>query len=178
MMIRCKRFNLYFCAGLMMLTGCQSAESQRQHAISTLRIHLEAPREASDSSQQISISRNHPLPLRVLKDPILDESYVSKAEVVDEPGGFRLRIQFDRRGSLLLEQRSAQNQGKHLAIYSEFAGPDGKTQQMRWLAAPRLQQRIADGTLLFTPDASREESEQIALGLTNLARKREQPLNW
>ena len=41
----------------------------------------------------------------------------------------------------------------------------------RWLAAPRINKRIADGVLVFTPDATREEAEQIALGLNNLAQK-------
>jgi hypothetical protein len=41
----------------------------------------------------------------------------------------------------------------------------------RWLAAPVISHRIGDGVLVFTPDATREEAEEIALGLNNVAKK-------
>ena len=40
----------------------------------------------------------------------------------------------------------------------------------RWLAAPSINRLVANGTLTFTPDASREEAEQLVKGL-NLAAK-------
>ena len=41
----------------------------------------------------------------------------------------------------------------------------------RWLAAPVISHRISDGVLVFTPDATREEAEEIALGLNNVSKK-------
>ena len=49
--------------------------------------------------------------------------------------------------------------------------------ELRWLAAPILQQRIRDGLLVFTPDATREEAERIVRGLKNVA-KTVQKHNW
>ena len=41
----------------------------------------------------------------------------------------------------------------------------------RWLAAPLVQTHITDGLLVFTPDATREEADQIAAGLNTVAKK-------
>ena len=41
----------------------------------------------------------------------------------------------------------------------------------RWLAAPLIRQRISDGTLSFSPDASREEMERLVFGLNEALRK-------
>ena len=55
-----------------------------------------------------------------------------------------------------------------IAIFSQF-GEEMK--DYRWLAAPVINRRISDGVLVFTPDATREEAEEIALGLNNVAKK-------
>jgi len=39
------------------------------------------------------------------------------------------------------------------------------------LAAPLIQRRISDGVLSFTPDATRADTDEIALGLNNEAVK-------
>jgi len=41
----------------------------------------------------------------------------------------------------------------------------------RWLAAPLINRRMADGMITFTPDASREETEKFVEGLNNSAKK-------
>ncbi len=180
MMIRAIRFNLYLFAGVSLFLGCESSpEAKHQQEVSTLRLHLEAPREQDDRSLEIKISRGHPIPIRVLNDSFLDEAYVSKAEVVDDgAGGYQLQIQFNRHGSWMLEQHSAGNQGKHLAVFSEFRQPSSEVHESRWLAAPKITRRITDGKLTFTPDATREEAEQIVHGLMNVARKHDEPSKW
>jgi hypothetical protein len=40
---------------------------------------------------------------------------------------------------------------------------------MRWVAAPTMTERIADGRLVFAPDATREEAERIVHGLNRVA---------
>ena len=39
------------------------------------------------------------------------------------------------------------------------------------MAAPRIARRISNGVISFTPDATRDEAEQIAIGLNNVAIK-------
>ena len=53
---------------------------------------------------------------------------------------------------------------RRIAIFSQF-GP------ARWLGAPIYQQKISNGVVFFTPDASRSEAERIVRGLNNVARK-------
>jgi hypothetical protein len=65
--------------------------------------------------------------------------------------------------------------GRRLVIFSEFGK---KLSQNRWLAAPLIQRRIENGLLVFTPDATRAEAEEIAAGLNRVAEKlghRERP---
>jgi hypothetical protein len=81
-------------------------------------------------------------------------------------------LKLDKRGTWLLEQATGMNPGKHLVIFSQFGeAPDYKLNTGRWLAAPKIERRIADGTISFTPDATREESDAIVKGLNNVARK-------
>ena len=78
-------------------------------------------------------------------------------------------VQFDRRGTWLLEQYTTANRGRRIAIMSQFG-------QVRWLAAPKISKPITDGTLVFTPDATREEADRIVRGLTNVAKKMQSQL--
>ena len=178
MMIRPTRSNLYLLLALALAAGCQTPESKQKQEITTLRIHAEAGRELADRTQVVNVSRSRSVPITIQKASILDESYVTKAEVVEEQGVFALRIHFNKEGSWLLEQHSAASYGKRLAIYSEFFRPGGEAHEARWLAAPRITKRLSEGTLTFTPDATREEADQIVLGLVNVARQNEGSSIW
>jgi len=173
-----KRFNTILllapalAAVLTLLWGCQSSKTNPKKVLCTLRIHLEAGLEAPDRNEQVQISRESPVSVNVQKSPILTEASVKEAKVVEVVGGFALSVRFDTPGGWLLEQYSSANLGKHFAIFSQFPLPsNAKLTEGRWLAAPRISKRISDGVLVFTPDATREETEQIALGLNNLAKE-------
>jgi preprotein translocase subunit SecD len=113
--------------------------------------------------------------LFVEREAFLTEAFVSEAKVISVMDGFSLTLQFDRRGSLLLEQYSAGNRGRHFAVRVRF----GKNlDQTRWLAAPIIASRISNGVLTFTPDATREEADQIVLGLNNIAKKVRDKSSW
>ena len=90
-------------------------------------------------------------------------------------GGFALRIQFDHAGTALFEQCTAANLGRRIAVFSQFGE---KLKDIRWLAAPMITHRITDGVFIFTPDATREECEEIALGLNNVAKKVQTWTEW
>jgi len=178
MIITGKRFNPNlllvpaFAAMLALHCSCQSPKTNRKKIFSTLRVHLEAGQEAPERNQQVLISRANPVSVNVQKSPFLTEASVKEAKLVEVVGGFALSVKFDVQGGWLLEQFSTANLGKHFAIFSQFPIPSNeKMAEGRWLAAPRINKRIADGVLVFTPDATREEAEQIALGLNNLAQK-------
>ena len=163
---------LGICCSLLLLCSCQSPESKRKHSLSTLQIRVEADHSAPDRTELINIFRSHPITMRVEKAAFLTEGFVTRAEVINETGGFAIRLQFNTQGSWLLEQYSTASMGKHFAIFSQFiVYPEGKLNTGRWLAAPKITHRIKDGSLTFTPDATREEADQIVLGLNNIARQ-------
>ena len=102
----------------------------------------------------------------------LTEEQVKSAKVVDTIGGFVVQIQFDRQGSMLLEQYTGGNVGKHITLFAAFGEKANKpAPHTRWLAAPLITRRISDGLLTFTPDATREEAELLVAGLENMAKK-------
>ena len=169
MVINLRRFNTYLLAAafLVTLAGCGTTSSKAKKQIATVRVHIEAGRDTGERSQPVLISRAAQIKLNIDIKPFLTELYVVKASVADAMGGFTLSIQFDSSGSHLLEQFTATNPGKHLAIYTEWG--EKENGRVRWLAAPLINRRIPDGILTFTPDATRAEAEEIALGLNNTA---------
>jgi preprotein translocase subunit SecD len=176
MMISRFGFNTYLAVGLaaalLAVSGCRTAESKRKKALATFRVHLESNPRPNSLTEQITVGREHPEVFTIEKDPFLTESHVKSAKVIDAYGGFALSVAFDRQGAWLLEQYTAANRGRHLAIFSQFpTPPDEKLNEGRWLAAPYISEIITNGVLTFTPDATREEADQIVLGLTHVATK-------
>ncbi len=164
-------FNIYLALALAVVAaaGCRtSGDPKPKKLLSTLRLHLEVSRDISDANQAVPIYREKPIMVKVEKAPFLTEAEVASARVVDALGGLELQVQFDRRGSLILEEYTTANRGRRVAVFSQFGE---KIEAHRWLAAPFISRRITDGAFTFTPDASREEAEQIAAGLNNVARK-------
>lgn len=169
MMIRVLRFNIYLLLALTIgiATGCKSSKPKDPNKYTkkdeaSLRLYLEVNPDGSESNGPISVGRQSPFELNVQKIPFVTEFQIEKAAVVDVLGGFSISIQYDKQGSMLLEQYTTGSKGKHMAISAEFG-------QLRWIAAPVITQRIGDGLLVFTPDTSREEAERIVSGLNRVA---------
>jgi hypothetical protein len=158
--------------------GCQTTESKRRHEIATFQVHLEVTHEPTDRVEEVPVYRSHPVKFMVDREPFLMENLVKEARLVETNGIFSLRIQFDKKGTWLLEQYSVANRGRHFVIFSQWLMPPAKEPEVRWIAAPKITQRITDGVLMFTPDATREETLQIVIGLNNVAENNEQNKDW
>ena len=161
---RTRRFNLYLLAliSLLVVTGCLSTKKKEA---TLLKFHLEVNPDGSDRSKPVPIYRASPIYVNVETKPFIQEGNVVQAAVIDDSfGGFQLKVQLDRQGSWLLEQYTTASKGKRVAIFSHFG-------EARWLGAPILTKRIADGVFAFTPDATREETERMVRGLNELAKK-------
>jgi hypothetical protein len=149
--------------------GCQTSEaSKAKKLLSTMRLHLETGRNGPKPNEAVPVYRAQVIMVNVEKTPFLSEEQVADAKVIDEVGGYVLRVQFDPHGTVLLEQATTGNRGLKIAIFSQFGE---KMMDYRWLAAPVITHRITDGVLVFTPDATREETEEIAAGLNNVSKK-------
>ncbi len=162
-----RQFNIYLAlaAALVLLSGCLT--NKPHGPIAALRVHIEASPNSAGMTQTISVLRADPVLVTIIQQPVLTEANLVAARVMDTPGGFAIQVRFDETGTWMLEQYSAANPGLHLAIYGQWGK---KLIDGRWLAAPLITHRIADGVLAFTPDMSRLEADQFTLGLSNTAR--------
>jgi len=84
-----------------------------------------------------------------------------------------VEVKFEEIAGWRLEQSSSANPGKHLAIFAQWPDKPGDDKKAagRWLAAPLILRRIATATLVFAPDASREEMDKWVAGLNLAAQK-------
>ena len=171
------RFNIYLLLTLAtaMVCGCRTHKHDKDKQLATFRVHLQASADSPSRNSKAEIYRASPVEMDIEKDAFLSEAHVAKARVVEVPGGFDVQVQLNREGTWLLQEYSASNPGKHYAIFSQF-GEKGK--ESRWLAAPQFGNVMSDGLIQFTPDASREEADQIVIGLNNIAKKNESKDKW
>ncbi len=176
MMIRLQRFNLYLAmtVAVAAVCGCRtsssssSSEEKPKKLLSTLRLYLETSRGGTQPNDSVPIYRKKPVMVTIEKVPFLTEGQVAEAQVVDVGGDFALRIKFDHSGTTLFEEYTTANRGKRIAVFSQFGE---HITNSRWLAAPSISRRVTDGVFTFTPDATRAEAEEIALGLNNVSKK-------
>jgi hypothetical protein len=163
-----RRFNIYLAlvAAFALLGGCQTDQHKKETA--ALRVHIEMNPDPAGTSQTISVVRSDPVLVTVKREPILTEANLVAAKVIEAPGGPAIELHFDGNGTWLLEQYSAANPGRHFVILGQWGE---KPVHVRWLAALFITHRISDGVLAFTPDASREEADQLVAGLNHLAQK-------
>lgn len=168
MKVCARQFNLYLIlmSGFILLCGCQT-HKQNKEPLSALRVHLEST-PGSGTTQNITVLRSDPVAVTIAGEPVLTEANIIAAKVIQAEGGFAIEIQFDESSALMLEQYSAANPGRHFVIFGQWGetANDG-----RWLAAPLISHRIANGILAFTPDMSRAEADRLVLGLNNVAKK-------
>jgi preprotein translocase subunit SecD len=158
---------LLLAAGLPLAAGCAwFKKEEKQTAI--LRIHIESSATVGEGGKTISVLRVQPVLVPINADPVLTEANIIAATLLETAGGFAVEVKFDESGTLVLEQYSSANPGKHFAIFGQWSE---KAIDSRWLAAPIITRRNATGIFAFTPDASREEATQLVLGLNSNAKQ-------
>ncbi|HZQ46273.1 MAG TPA: hypothetical protein VFC07_04620 [Verrucomicrobiae bacterium] len=171
------RFNIYLCLalGLLFAGGCQTPaekeKKQKEKDITLIELHMEVNRDGATDNEPVAINRDPPIYVNVDKSPFVDASDITEAVLVEELGGFGIRLKFNWRGTQLLEGMTTANRGKRIAVFCTF-GP------ARWIASPVIQRRISDGVFTFAPDASRTEAERIVRGLNNSAKKLKKDDTW
>lgn len=158
-------FNIYLLAlAGMALGGCATAGSGSGKKVSTLRFHYVINPDGTERCLPIAVFRASPMKLHIDRSPFLHEGHIKKATVTDHLGSYGIQVEFDHKGSLILDSVTVAERARRIAIYSDFG-------ESRWLTAPLLTHRITNGVFNFTPDASREEAERIVNGLNYLAKK-------
>jgi len=180
-----RSFNIYFlAAGAVLASGCGSNRLSPNKEYATLSIFMEG-RQAE--SLAVHIGRD-PTPMYIAPEAILTEEDLRKATLVDHPDGtYDIQLTFNDHGKLVLDMQTTSNKGKHLILFAKFppkgwkepkegdaAGAEkplpGQPRMSAWLAAPLIAGNgLSNGSLLFTPDASHAEAQQIVRGLNNMA---------
>jgi hypothetical protein len=164
-------FNVYFAvmAATMLLCGCQTGHhAKADKKTAALNVCIEASSGPEGTSQTVSVLRADPVAVTIDPNPVLTEAGIIAARIIESPGGFAIEVKFDESSTWTLEQFTAANPGRHLVIEGQWGD---KPANSRWLAAPLITHRIDNGVLSFTPDASRDEADQLVLGLNNVAKK-------
>jgi len=170
-----RRFNLFFWPAALglLLSGCAAGHwgglfHHHGAQIALLRVHVESESSLAGTTQTISVLRSQPVAVNISTDVIMTEADVVAARLLDAGAGLAVEVKFEDTAGWRLEQYSAINPGKHLAIFAQWGNQpaDG-----RWLAAPLMVRRMAGGVLVFTPDASHAEMEQWVKGLNETAKK-------
>jgi hypothetical protein len=156
-------FNSYLLVVAALMLGCQLGDKKKKE-LSTFRIHVETNPDGTGRNEPVRIGRAAPFAVNIEKEPFITEYHVENASVIEALGGFQIMIQLNRQGAWLLDQYSMASRGKQAAIFSDFG-------EARWLAAPKLSRRMSDGVLVFTPDATREESDRMVRGLNNMVKQ-------
>lgn len=165
--------NIILAFFLFASSGCKTTEEKEKAKLATnLRFHVEANPDITGSGRvvPVPIYRSNPFEVYVERDATLDEGFMKSAEVVDvdKMGGFGIKITFDERGTIRLNHMTTMNKGKRVAIQARWT-------ETRWLAAPIVTRAISDGIFIFTPDATREESQRIVDGLNNVIKELKKP---
>ena len=174
-------FNLYLVALVLVgvVCGCKTEKSKAKKISAFLRMHEEVPPNPAGRSETVVVHRAPEIKMTIDKEAFLTSSMVKEAKVVDVVGGFALQLEFNRRGSWLLEQYTLSGRGRHIAIFCQFMNEgEEKLNEGRWLAAPRVSNIITNGQMTFTPDATRAEADQIVKGLNNVAKQLETGNQW
>ena len=135
-----------------------------------MQFHLETNPDGTPHNQLVSIYRANPMRMTVSVSPELDEGFMQSADLVDvdNMGGYAIKITFNDEGTKRLDYLTTSYKGRHLGITARWT-------EARWLAAPLITKRIADGVYIFTPDATREETERIVRGLKNVIHELQKP---
>jgi hypothetical protein len=167
-------FNIFLLGlALGLGAGCQTTDdppppgASRKQEFCLLRFFIEANPDATGRNQIVSLFRENPSPVCVEKIPVLTEADIEQVSLLDQVGGFGVLVQFNDRGTRLLEMTTASHPGKRLAVFAQYS-IKRKTVESLWLAAPRITHRIANGAFVFAPDATREQANRIVEGLTHL----------
>ena len=173
MKFRLVRFNIYLWLplGAALILGCHTGGEHKKEAKApkkgyrVLRLHLEVNPDGTDHNKLVTVGRETNFPVNVAKLAFVDENNMTRVSVVDDGmEGFAFRVQLDRQGTWLMEQYTVANKGRHIAVFAEL-------DQFRWLAAPLITKKISDGVFTFTPDATREEADKLALGLNKVIKR-------
>lgn len=150
----------------------KKAKEKKKKTLKFIRVHVETRRDLPERTVTAKLNSDPTFQIPVDKLPLLTESHLKRAAIIEEPGGFLIQLHFDSMGTKLLEGQTAATNGRHFAIICDL------DTESRWIAIPLIRRRLADGILSFSPDAPREDMDRLVRDLNKeIDRKRKQWLD-
>ena len=172
------RINMIFAVVACACLGCDTPKTSPPNQLeqdtskqaTLMQFHIESNPDPTGRTMDAPIYRANPFLLTVKREPVLDEGFMESVQMVDadEVGGYAIKITFDKFGTRRLDALSIEHRSQRLAVHAEWT-------EARWLAAPILNKRLSHGEFVFTPDATREETERIVRGLSNVVSQLKKP---
>jgi hypothetical protein len=158
-------FNIYFTVVLLfVVAGCRSSgRAKDEKKMSAMHLFLETAEDGSPGNGRVLVTRQK-IPMTIQREPFVTELDVAHASLIDDTGGFSIMVAFNEHGTLALDMATVGSKGRHIAVRTQY--PDFT----RWVAAPMITGRIANGVLQFSPDTTREEAVRIVAGLNKVAK--------
>ena len=173
---RFRWFNVYLLLAII-LSACATdgakgkkngRTKEEKKELAAIRFHLESFPDGTGHNGPVLVMQQK---INVDREPFLSEADIVDAAVVENVGGFGVQIFFDSHGAMLLDMTTTSNKGKRIVVLTQYPNPKPQKQFSRWVAAPMITKRVANGVLAFTPDLSREEANRIVRGLKNVVLK-------
>src|SRR5436190_22799225 len=124
------RFNTYFAVAMVALLGAGCASSKpdhdeagkkkkkRQEAV--LKLHLEINADGTDRVGTATVGRSAPFTMSIEKKAFLTQLQIVNAQLLETQGGYSISLQFDHKGTWMLDQYSTANKGRHIAVWAEY----------------------------------------------------------
>jgi preprotein translocase subunit SecD len=128
-----------------------------------LRLHLESYQDVPERLTTVTLGRAAPFRYSVEKGPLLKDDQIVAAALAEGEGLYAIKIKLDHQGQTILNQVTSANSGKRIAVWADFG-------EVRWIGSLRIEKRITNGELTFTPDTTQEEAEKIVDGVNYLAK--------
>ena len=125
------------------LVGCTSPETRRRNRVhyTELWIYEGVPAAVIDTNRMMAVTVAN-VPIVVKKTPLLTETDLEEADIIDSPGGgYAMRLRFNDHGRYELIAFTGSHRGQHLAFFVRY-GVRKKQNKVplkeAWLAAPLI----------------------------------------
>jgi len=139
-------------------------EKEAKKKYSLLKFFLETPPASRNTVRPVLVYRSNPETIHVDTDAFIDERDFKEVNLITgEDGSYQIEFVLTSEGASVLQNTTVRSRGRRIVIFANFGDP-------RYLAAPKIDRIISDGTFRITPDASLPEMERFVLGMKNTIR--------
>ena len=152
----------------MLVVGCNyanySVETKRNKA--QFALFIEGFPQQGEDTKLLKFYQAKPRLVHINPNPVLrgDSGMITSSRVIDTQDGLHaIQLDFTTLGQSIMEHVTTNYRARRLYVVVAQSDDHSKTNRvkMRCIGAKYIQQTVSAPYMVFTPDASREESENI-----------------